>query len=262
MYIQEQHWEKLFGHLTTEDSPWYGSWTVYSPEKEVMKSSQAIRNLRANVDKTIITHTNQFPLADGTIQEKQWKIEKQTCNLPDGLLHPADFSKRALSLIDGGASAWVPTKLESGCSFSVELFLKHEDWNTSIGSIYTENGDLEKILYLREHLGSYPGITQGQEINNLSGKWTGTKQSITPYLKISDEEEITDLMLEPTPGKPETFYLPEGVIVNIPKQVKLGESFDIVAGKLVTENKYKRLTAKYDNLGNFVLLISEVFHRE
>jgi len=262
MYTQEQHWKKLFGHLNTEGSLWYGFWTVYSPEKEVIKSSKGIRNLRANVDKTVITHTNQFPLPDGTIQEKQWQIEKETCNLPDGLLHPADPDKRALSLIDSGASAWIPQKLESGRSFSVELFLKNDDWNTSIGSIYAENGCLEKILYLREHLGSYPGIAEAEEINNLSGKWIGKKQSISPNLKISVEEEIQDLVLNPTAGKNQTFYLPEGVVVNIPKQVNSVEAFDIVAGKLVVGNKYKRLTAKYDNSGAFVSLISEVFYRQ
>jgi hypothetical protein len=44
--------------------------------------------------------------------------------------------------------------------------------------------------------------------------------------------------------------------------VSIGEAFDIVAGKLVAENKYTRLTAKYDAFGAFVLLISEVFYRQ
>jgi Domain of unknown function (DUF3598) len=262
MYTQEQHWENLFGYLGTESIPWYGIWTVYSPEKEVIKSSQGIRNLRANVDKTIITHTNQFPLPDGTIQEKQWQIEKETCNRLDGLLHPADSSKRAFSLVNDGASAWVSQKLESEHNFSVELFLRHEDWNTSIGSIYDGNGYLEKILYLREHLGSYPGVTQGSEIKSVSGNWIGKKQSITSNLKISAEEEIQGLVLDPTQGNNETFYLPDGVVVNIPKQVKIEKPFDIVAGKFVTDNIYKRLTARYDNFGAFALLTSEVLHTE
>jgi hypothetical protein len=262
MYTLEQHWEKMFGHVDTEGSPRYGFWTVYSPEKEVIKSSQGIRILHANPDKTVITHTNQFPLPDGTVQEKQWQIEKQTCNLADGLLHPANPDKRALSLTDGGTSAWVTKQLEPGRSFSVELFLKDGDWNTSIGSIYTENGCLEKILHLREHLGSYPEEAQLEEINNLSGNWIGKKQSMSPDLRISAEEETQGLVLDPTKGKNETFYLPDAVVVNIPKRVSLGEAFDIVAGKLVAENKYKRLTAKYDSSGAFVLLISEVFFQQ
>ena len=258
-HLQEQHWEKLFGYLPTQGQSMYGIWTVYSPEKEVIKSSQGIRNLRPNGDKTVITHTNQFPSPDGSTLEKQWQIEKETCNQPDGLLHPADPSKRGLALVDYGSSAWVPRKLESGRSFSVELFLKHKDWNTSIGSIYTENGDLEKILYLREHLNSFPDSRTSKEITSLSGSWIGTKESITSDLKVSDAEEIREIILDPTNGKNDTFYLPDGVVVNIPKKLRVGEEFEIVAGKVVAENEYKRLTAKYDRSGAFTLLISEIF---
>ncbi|MEH2330194.1 DUF3598 family protein [Nostoc sp.] len=259
-HLQEQHWEKLFGFLTLEGQSMYGIWTVYSPEKEVIKSSQGIRNLRCNADKTIITHTNQFPSPDGSTLEKQWQIEKETCNQLDGLLHPADPSKRALALVDYGSSAWVSRKLESGRSFSVELFLKHKDWNISIASIYTENGDLEKILHLREHLNSFPDSTTSEEITSLSGSWIGTKESITSDLQISNAEEIGEIVLDPTNGKNDTFYLPDSVVVNIPKKLRGGEEFEIVAGKLVAENEYKRLIAKYNNSGAFTLLISEVFH--
>lgn len=237
----------------------YGVWTVYSPEKEILKSSQGIRTLVANTDKTAIAHINQFPLPDGSTQQKQWQIEKESCNLPDGLLHPADPSKRALALTDDGSSAWVPLKLKSNHRFSVELFLKHEDWNTSIGSIYAENGDLEKILHLREHLNTFPEVNTLTEITNLSGNWIGIKQSITPDLNISVPEEITELILDPTEGKNETFFLPENVIVNIPKKVQVGEAFAIVSGQLMTGNKYQRLTAQYDSNGAFTILILEIF---
>ncbi|MEH2064917.1 MAG: DUF3598 family protein [Nostoc sp.] len=257
--LQEQHWEKLFAFLTTEGQSMYGIWTVYSPAKEIIKSSQGIRNLRPNADKTVITHTNHFPLPDGTTLEKQWEIHKETCNQPDGLLHPADPSKRALALVDYGSSTWLPTKVESGRTFSVELFLKHQDWNTSIGSIYTENGDLEKILHLREHLNSFPDSRTSEEITSISGTWIGTKESITSDLKVSEREEISEIILDPTNGKNETFYLPNSVVLNIPKKLPIGEEFEIVAGKFFAENEYKRLTAKYDDSGAFTLLISEVF---
>ncbi|AFY31672.1 DUF3598 family protein [Calothrix sp. PCC 7507] len=259
--LQAQHWEKLFGDLTLEKKSLYGVWTVYSPAQEIIKSSQGIRTLQANADKTVITHTNQFPSADRTTLEKQWQIAKATCNLPDGLLHPADPSKRAFALFNYGATAWVPQKLELGRGFSVELFLKSPDGNTSIGSIYAENGDLEKILYLRESLSSFPDILPlGTEVTTLPGNWIGSQVSITPDLKITDAEVITEFVLDPTLGKNKSFFLPDSVVVNIPDRVKLGDAFDIVAGKLVAENEYKRLTAKYNHAGDFVLLISEVFN--
>lgn len=258
---QEKHWQKLFGHLAPEGNSWYGIWTVYSPTREVIKSSKGIRILQANSDKTIITHTNQFPLPDGTTQEKQWQIDKETCNLPDGLSHPADTSKRGIALQGEGSSAWVPKTLETGRNFSVELFLKYEDFNTSIGSIYNEQGSLEKILYLREHFGSFPDSQSEAETIDLSGKWKGTTESITPDLEVSPIVEIQELVLDPTGGKNETFLLPQ-VVINIPKTLPLGEEFEIIAGKLVTANQYQRLTAKYDKSGHFALLTSEIFCRE
>ncbi|QSJ14970.1 DUF3598 family protein [Nostoc sp. UHCC 0702] len=257
--LQEKHWEKLFGFLTTEPTSMYGVWSVYSREKQVIKSSQGIRTLVANADFTVITHINQFPSPDHSIPDKQWQIQKETCNLPDGLLHPADPSKRALALTDYGASAWVSQQLKSGCSFSVELFLKHEDWNSSIGSIYAESGNLEKILHLREHLGSFPENHTTPEITHLSGNWIGIKESITADLKLSASSEISELILDPTEAKNKTFFLPDSIVVNIPEKVQVGQPFTIVAGKLFTENIYKRLTAEYNSYGAFTLLISEVF---
>ncbi|MDZ7956888.1 MAG: DUF3598 family protein [Aulosira sp. DedQUE10] len=258
--LQEQHWQRLFGFVTTEGTSMYGTWTVYSPTKELIKSSRGIRNLRANADKTAITHTNQFPSPEGTTLEKQWLIEKETCNLPDGLLHPADPSKRGIAVVDYGANAWVLQQLETGNGFSVELFLKHEDWNTSIGSIYAESGDLDRILHLRENSVSFPEVLSiGTELETLPGNWIGKKEAIAPNLTISETEEIKALVLDPTTGKNETFFLPDGVVVNIPQRLKMGEAFEIIAGKLVAPNKYKRLTAKYDNSGTFEQLISEIF---
>ena len=262
MHLLEQHWENLFGNLTIEGSSRYGIWTVFSPQKEIIKTSKGIRNLRANADKTLITHTNQFPLPDGSLQEKQWQIEKDKCNLDDGLLHPADPSKRALSIEKYGSTTWFPKKFEVGHPFSVELFLKHEESNTSIGSIYDENGSLSKILYLRESLNSYPDIPNAKEMGNFSGRWKVTKKYMNPDLNTSAAEETSGIEFNPNEGKNETFLLPEMVIVDIPIQLKPGEEFEIIAGKLVTDNQYKRLAVKYNSSGTFTQLTSEVFSRE
>jgi hypothetical protein len=44
-------------------------------------------------------------------------------------------------------------------------------------------------------------------------------------------------------------------------KLNLGEEFEIIAGKFVSNNEYKRLNAKYDRNGEFTLLISEVFRQ-
>jgi hypothetical protein len=62
----EQHWEQLFGYLPIDGISMQGTWTVYLPGKQVIKSAQGIINLRPNAHKTVITHTNQFPSPDGS----------------------------------------------------------------------------------------------------------------------------------------------------------------------------------------------------
>jgi hypothetical protein len=264
MNLQEEHWTKLFAQITTENSPWYGIWSVFSPEKEIIKSAKGIRNLTANESKTVITHTNQFPSPDAVIPQKQWQIDKETCNLADGLLHPADPSKRAFSLYGNGSSSWFPKKLEIGKGFSVELFLRHEDWNYSIGSIYADTGKLEKILHMREHFGSFPEtpLTPAIELESLSGKWTGTQVYMTPDLITSSPTTIEELIIDPSQGKNKTFSLPDGIVVNIPEILTLGEEFAISAARLVSDNYYQRLTTKYDQNGLFMMLIGEQFKRQ
>ena len=260
MKAQEQNWTNLFGDRTPEGIAWHGTWTVYSPNQEVIKSFQGVRRFWANEDKTVITHTNNYTYPDGSTQEKTWQLEKQTCNQSDGVTHPAILSMRTLSF-GQGANAWLSKRLESGKNFGVELFFRYQDWRTSVASIYADSGELDRITLIREHRGSFPNQPPGSEVKNISGKWIGKKEYMTPDLKVSPIEEPQYLVLYPTGGKNETFFLPDGVVVNIPKRLKLGEEFEMIAGKFVSDNEYKRLNAKYDESGEFTLLISEVFRQ-
>ena len=67
---------------------------------------------------------------------------------------------------------------------------------------------------------------------------------MNPDLKVSPAEETQALVLDPTEGKNETFFLLYRVVVNSPKRIKVGEQFEIVTGKQVSNDEYKRLTAK------------------
>lgn len=260
MNAQEQNWKNLFRDRTLDSIAWHGIWTVYSPEKEIIKSFQGVRRLRANEEQTVIIHTNNYTYSDGSTAEKTWQLEKQSCNQRDGVIHPAISSMRALCF-GQGATAWVSKTLETGKNFGVELFFRYKDWRTSVANIYGESGDLEKITLIREHLDSSPN-TARPEIENLLGKWRGTKKDMNPDLNVSPAEETQALVLDPTEGKNKTFFLPDGVVVNSPERIKVGEEFEIVTGKQVSNDEYKRLTCKYDKSGALALLISELFCRE
>lgn len=82
------------------------------------------------------------------------------------------------------------------------------------------------------------------------------------FLLISDPENIQGLEIDPTQGKNETFLFPDRIVMNCQKQIQVGEAFELVAGKLVADNLYKRLRVKYDDSGNFILLVSEIFHQQ
>lgn len=261
MNLQEQNWINLFGDVSPEGIAWHGIWTRYSPELEVIKSFQGIRKFSANEDKTVINHQNNYTYADGSTEEKQWQIEKKIANQPDGIVHPALESMRSLSLGED-ATAGICPQLISGQLFGCELFFQHQDFRTSVTPIYGESGDLERITQIREHLNSYPDQKPGEELKNISGNWVGKKESMTPDLQISQEQEITEIQLDLITGKNKTFFMPDGIVINVPEKVKIGEEFELVAGKMVIENKYKRMTVKYDKDGKFKQLVSEVFDRK
>ena len=257
MNLQDKNWENLFGHITTEGVAWHGIWTMYSLEKEVLNSFKAIRTFQANEDNTLITHTNKYTYSDGTESEKMWQIEKQVCNQPDGVIHPALLSTRAVSFGED-KNAVVPKKLEAGKRFATELFFRYQDWRTSVVSVYAESGDLQRITVIHEHLNSFPNISAKAEIEKLSGKWNGRKEYLNSDLQILTSAENQELVLKPT-GKNKTISLPDSITVNLPEKLDIGEKFEIVAGKLVTQKEYKRLTAQYDDSGVFTRVIYEVF---
>jgi hypothetical protein len=251
--FQEQNWTNLFGEYTSDETAWYGIWTVYSSNKEIVKCDRAVRSFLINEDKTIVTHTNRYLYPDGSEDKKVWHLDKEKCNLPDGITHPAIPSMRALSF-GGGATAWLSTKLELGKNFGAEFFFKYGKWRTSIAILYGEKGELNKIVQINEHLGSFTNSSPTQENVTISDNWIAKRQSMTPDLKISPPEKIKQWMFDAT----KAFFLPDRTILTIPKTVQIGESLEISASKQVTENEFKRLTARYDNSGVFSRLVSEV----
>lgn len=74
MNAQERNWSTLFGNHTQEGISWYGTWTSYSFNKEVVNSLKCVRSFRANEDNTIIYHTNSYTYADGREEEKPGKL--------------------------------------------------------------------------------------------------------------------------------------------------------------------------------------------
>jgi hypothetical protein len=257
MNEREQNWTNLFGEYTSNEIAWHGTWTVYSPNKEVVKSDRAIRIFRANEDTTIVTHINRYIRPDGSHDEKIWHIDKEKCNLLDGVIHPAMPWMRALSFSDG-ATVWLSPKLESGKNFGAEFFFRYENWRTSVAIVYGETGELNRIVQINEHINRFVDPLPIRENTTSSGNWRGEKQLMTPDLKISPPEKIQQWMFDAT----EAFSLSDGIILTIPQTVQIGEEFEIAATKQVADNEFKRLTARYDRSGALKLLVSEILNND
>ncbi|MEA5519833.1 DUF3598 family protein [Limnoraphis robusta] len=259
--LQEQNWINLFGQYESDSPGWFGTWTTYSPEKEVLKTFQGVRCFRANANKTVVTHTNNYTYSDGSTSSKSWTLEKESCSQPDGVIHPALPSMRAIYL-SPDATAVVSQKRESDLSLGAELFFYYEDQRTSIIPIYNEQGQLEKIVQIREQWGHFPEHPPTETITQLSGSWRGEKRTITPDLKCSEPEKIEDFSFDQTSDKNKLMSLPDGFFCYPQKSIKLGEPFQIKAGQIVSEQEYKQITVEYDYSGTFVSLIFEVLHRQ
>ena len=119
-----EHWNRFFGQYDSAGTAWHSMVTAYSPAKELLKSYQFVSQFQANSDRSVITHTKKSPAPDGSLAETTWEIEKQSCNLPDGVMHPASSSRRGLSFGPVG-TAWLSKKMEPDKIFSVEILLDH-----------------------------------------------------------------------------------------------------------------------------------------
>ncbi len=59
---------------------------------------------------------------------------------------------------------------------------------TSAAIIYGENGQLNRIVQIREHLGCFSDESPSLETSEISGNWIGKKRSMTSDLSVSPEE--------------------------------------------------------------------------
>lgn len=249
----DKNWNNLFGEYATDETAWYGQWTVYSPD-QIMKSQQAIRSFCSSVDNTVITHINRYIDASGNVEEKTWQLARETCNQPDGVIHPAVSSMRALSF-GAGATAWTSQKLVPGNPFGVEFFFRDRNWRTSAAIVYGENSQLNRIVHIREHLGCFSNEPLSLEPSEISGNWIGKKRSMTPDLSISSEEE-TQISFDQISGHHRMISLSGNVILMLPERVNIEQPIQIAAGQRTADHQLKYLTAHYATAGAFTLLVS------
>jgi hypothetical protein len=255
----DKNWNKLFGEYTTDETAWYGRWTVYSPNQEVISTKQAIRSFRSNLDNTVITHINRYVDANGNAEEKIWEIDRATCNQPDGVVHPAMPFMRALSFGEG-ATAWIAPKFVPGKPFGGEFFFKDDKWRTSAAIVYGENGQIDRIVHIREHIGGFSDESVSEESSDDLGDWIGNQRTMTSDLSISPEEKI-QLSFNQA-GDRKMILLPRGLVLMLPEQVTMDRPIQIAAAQRTADRQLKYFAAHYTAVGAFTLLISATLQQK
>ncbi|KST68927.1 DUF3598 family protein [Mastigocoleus testarum] len=257
---QEQNWQNFCANHLRD---WYGIWTRYSAQGEVIESFQSLRSLKLNQEQTGIDQTNRYTYADGRIEEKNWQSTKQSKNLSDGIVHPKTSLMRSL-YFEQGAAAWVTNQLKLGDFFhSGELFFRYENLRHSVGAVYDESGGLLRITSIREDSLNFPSKYWSKQLEllpkrNISGKWQGISVTMTSDLKVSLPVPIKQRSFC---EENETFFLPDGIFLNCPKKVNIGNHFTIIANWLITSSHLQQLILKYNLKGEFSTLTLEIFNR-
>jgi hypothetical protein len=260
MELKQQNWHNLCqNHVRT----WQGIWTRYSPQGKVTESFQSIRQFRLDQQQNKIAQTNRYIYADGLTKEESWQYNQALNSLEDGLFHPARQQMRGLFL-EGGASVWVTTFLQTNSYLAVELFFRYEDLRHSVGIVYQESGSLMRTASIREDSTNFPSNYWSTEVNllperNLSGNWQGTSVTMTPDLKISPP--VPTQLHWPLEGNT-TFFYPDGITLSCPMQISVGIPFTISGNWLVTPSELQQVSVKYDESGAFSWVKRELFHLE
>ncbi len=261
MDLKEQNWQNFTANHLRD---WHGIWTRYSPQGEIIESFQSLRSFRSNPEQTEIYQTNRYIYADGRIEEKNWRSNKQDKILPDGIIHPAFPSMRSF-FFEQGAATWSAKQLEPGSVFQpAEFFFKHKDIRHSVAIIYDSNGSLMRMASIREDAVEFPSKSKywSKEVNLLPqrilmGNWHGTSVTKTPDLKVS--EPMPTQLQWPLEGN-KMFFFPDGISLSCPTQVNIGNSFTIAANWLVTDFQLQQLSVKYDKEGVYSGLTLEILH--
>jgi hypothetical protein len=248
----DKNWNHLLGEYTTDETAWYGRWTVYSANQEVISSKQAVRSFRANSDNTVITHINRSMNGNGNAEEKTWQIDRATCNQPDGVVHPAMPFMRALSFGEG-ATAWIMPRFSPGKLFGVEFFFRDHNYRTSAAIVYGENSQIDRIVHIRESLGRFSELSTDVESSLIWGDWIGHQRTMIPDLSISSGEEI---QLSFQADNHNIILLPEDLVLMLPEQVTADQPIQLAAAQRTADNQLKYFAAHYTAIGLFKSLIS------
>jgi len=245
MDVQDQNWQHFCANHMQD---WYGIWTRYSPQGEVLESFQSLRSFRCNPQQTEIYQVNRYKYADGRTQEKHWQYNP-------GIIKSFFFEQ-------GGVVA-AEKQLEPNLPFVVEFLFQHEQLRNSAIAVYNQSGSLSRTASVREDATGFPSQYWSGELNllperHINGNWQGTSMTMTPDLQVSTA--ISTQQQFSREGNQSVFF-PDEISLFYPEKICIGESFTILANWLVAPSYLQQMSVKYDESGALLGVTLELLHK-
>ncbi|NEQ16885.1 MAG: DUF3598 family protein [Moorea sp. SIO3E2] len=138
--LKQHNWTNFMTHHLHN---WYGSWTIYSPEGEVMESFVGSRCSISDSEQTHINQTNVYMYDNGTEEEKVYQ------NTPNSLINGlAEQTDQAsfMYMFDQGSAIWTVNRFEPGELFAVEFWFRYQELRHSLLVMYNSDGELTKTV--------------------------------------------------------------------------------------------------------------------
>jgi hypothetical protein len=260
MNPQEKNWQNLFGDYTQEGTTWHALTTVYSLDLAVIRAYKFTRKFSTNSDCTVVDHHNTYYFDQDNIKEQSWQLDKVKCNQRDGVFHPEAENMRAIDF-GNSTSIWVAKTFQENHSFGSEIFVKQQDWRYGIILVY-QNGNFERIVLIKENKNHFPEAVDQDIITDLSGNWRVKQTFVTPDLQESiTESTVAGIEFKPSSGDYNLYWLPEKILLQLPKTVALGQAFKLIVGKQISDSLFVQITSNYDVNGQLDGLISSEYER-
>lgn len=238
---QLQNWQNFCQYHALGD--WYGIWTRYSPNGEVIESFKCIRCFHLNEDKSVINHQNHYTYSDGKTESKTFGPYKKSIATP---------------LFLNNSFSWGSMAVKSSSPFGFEIGFRHENRGASAAIMYDNNGILQRITISPEYLESFDKELNQPLVNKFYGNGQGVIESMTPNLKTSIPKPTAWKRLEDLSEYQQTLHFPESISISCPQQIQEGKEMLLTVDWLAKPTLLQRGIRHFDSSG-FKIFTLETF---
>jgi hypothetical protein len=232
MELQLKNWDNFCKYHVNCD--WYGVWTKYSTDGQVIDSFQCIRSFHLNEEGSEINHQNHYIYADGKKETKTFGPYKK----PD---------TRALFL--DNSFSWGSIIVVEESRFGFETGFRYEDKRASTVLIYNESGHLQEITVIYEVLEGTSQDSNLVSLQDFSGMWSGTAKTMNPNLIVSSPFATSYERLEHSTDDYLKLHFSEGICINSPMLVQPEKEFSAAVHWLINPNLLQSGIRNYDASG-------------